>query len=91
MGRDRLALALPLAWHSAGRSVCPGIMSRLDGPQSLPHGGVALEAGAEGQLPQLVAALDALVGLHIRPGVPAVASMPPLYMLARNAVCQIWI
>lgn len=55
----------------AGCGLCPRIMCGVDGPESLPDSTVALEAGAKGQLPQLLALLHTLQRLHVRPGIPA--------------------
>ncbi|CAL4909597.1 unnamed protein product [Urochloa decumbens] len=43
---------------------------RLDVPQSVPDGAVALEAAAEGDLPDAVAAAHAALGLHVGELVP---------------------
>ena len=43
----------------------------LNGLEGLPNGAVALEAGAEAKLPQLLSLLDALLCLNIAPCIPA--------------------
>lgn len=55
----------------AGGGAGPGVVLGADGAQRAPDGAAALEAGAEGELPHAVPALDALARLHECPVVPA--------------------
>jgi hypothetical protein len=55
----------------AVNAVLPGAVGRrLDVAQGVPHGAVALEPAAEGDLPDAVAAADAALGLHVGELVP---------------------